>query len=364
MYYQADEEIMKMTDALYDKVNTVSDQTSAAITEQAERESAQLKEFYGYIDSRLEQLEASTPAPVVLQAAEEPTDSAAEEEETESDAELALERAREVLAEKAMVYADLKAQYNAAVKSQVEADIAQAKAALAEAAPTLREKLYEVYTAQQEQIAEEESEAQDALAKATNTTLDNIDEMSWELSDGLYDLYQDVDAKLAELAGEAPVDEAGLWDDVLVMQAVDVTTTAETSSASNSTNSTMLDSLKEALAEKVAVYADLQAEYDEAVHAQVEADLGEAKSVLDNKIADLKDKIAETSQDAADQVDEAMSLAGQPASSSSGSTMLYGSLAFFAVAGFAAFATQKKQEKAQVEALISEQDPDEEFQQA
>ena len=263
-----------------------------------------------------------------------------------------------------MVYADLKAQYNAAVKSQVEADIAQAKAALAEAAPTLREKLYEVYTAQQEQIAEEESEAQDALAKATNTTLDNIDEMSWELSDGLYDLYQDVDAKLAELAGEAPVDEAGLWDDVLVMQAVDVTTTAETSSASNSTNSTMLDSLKEALAEKVAVYADLKAEYDEAVRAQVEADLGEAKSVLDNKIADLKDKIAETSQDAADQVDEAMSLAGQPASSSSGSTMLYGSLAFFAVAGFAAFATQKKQEKAQVEALISEQDPDEEFQQA
>lgn len=114
MYIQADEEIMKMTDALYDKVNTVSAQTSAAITEQAERESAQLKEFYGYIDSRLEQIEASTPAPVVLQATEEPTDSASEEE-TQTDAELALERAREVLAEKAMVYADLKAQYNAAV---------------------------------------------------------------------------------------------------------------------------------------------------------------------------------------------------------------------------------------------------------
>lgn len=187
--------------------------------------------------------------------------------------------------------------------------------------------------------------------------------MSWGLSDGLYDLYQDVDAKLAELAGEEPVDEADLWDDVLVMQAVDVTTTAAEASTSAS-NSTVLDSLKEALAEKVAVYADLKSEYDEAVGAQLEADLGEAKSVLDNKIADLKDKIAETSQDAADQVDEAMVLAGQPASSSSGSTMLYGSLAFFAVAGFAAFTTQKKQEKAQVEALISEQDPDEEFQQA
>lgn len=87
-----------------------------------------------------------------------------------------------------------------------------------------------------------------------------------------------------------------------------------------------------------------------------------AKSTLDAKVEELKAQLSDATQDAADQVDASLSLAGE--SASSGNAMLYGSLAFFAVAGFCAYAANKKQEKAAVEALIPEQDPDEEFQQA